>query len=109
MTELLPNNKLGMLKHVRDTKTKLLLKDLHDRSIENGGYVVVQMKEKFMNLTINIIVRMLAWKRYFGSNTNGDEESGRFQMLWEISSIYWGYSSFQMFCFLVGWIMLRDM
>uniref|UniRef100_A0A6N2L6F5 Uncharacterized protein n=1 Tax=Salix viminalis TaxID=40686 RepID=A0A6N2L6F5_SALVM len=46
MTELLPNSRLEMLKHVRDMKTKLLLKDLHDISIKNGGYVVVEMKGK---------------------------------------------------------------
>lgn len=47
MTELLPNSRLEMLKHVRDTKTKLPLKDLHGISIKNGGYVVVEMKGKF--------------------------------------------------------------
>lgn len=79
MVELLSNSRLEMLKHVRDTETKLLLKDLHDRSIKNGGHVMVEMKEKFGNLAMNIIVRMLAGKRYFGTDTNGDEESRRFQ------------------------------
>jgi hypothetical protein len=81
MTELLPNSRLEMLKHVQDTKTRLLLKDLHDISIKNGGYVVVEMKGKFAKLTMNIIVRMLAWKRYFGTDTNANEESGRLQRL----------------------------
>uniref|UniRef100_A0A6N2LM82 Uncharacterized protein n=1 Tax=Salix viminalis TaxID=40686 RepID=A0A6N2LM82_SALVM len=58
MTELLPNSRLEMLKHVRDMKTKLLLKDLHDISIKNGGYVVVEMKGKFAKLTMNIIIQM---------------------------------------------------
>uniref|UniRef100_A0A6M2E970 Cytochrome P450 n=1 Tax=Populus davidiana TaxID=266767 RepID=A0A6M2E970_9ROSI len=78
MVELLSNSRLEMLKHVRDTEIKLLLKDLHDRSIKNGGHVTVEMKEKFGSLTMNIIVRMLAGKRYFGTDTNGDEESARF-------------------------------
>ena len=34
---------------------------------------------------MNIIIRMLAWKQYFCIDTNRDEESGRFQRLWEIS------------------------
>ncbi|KAJ6295735.1 hypothetical protein OIU78_023715 [Salix suchowensis] len=81
MIELHPNNRLEMLKHVRDIKTKLLLKDLHDISIKNGWHVVVQMKEKFGNLTMNIIVRMLAWKRYFGSDTKGMRSRGDFKGL----------------------------
>uniref|UniRef100_A0A6N2LYU7 Uncharacterized protein n=1 Tax=Salix viminalis TaxID=40686 RepID=A0A6N2LYU7_SALVM len=67
-------SRLEMLKHLRDTKTKFLLKDLHDRLIKKGEYVIVEMKEKFGNLTMNIIVRMLAWKQYFGTDTNKDEE-----------------------------------
>ena len=46
--ELLSNRRLEMLKHVQDTKTKLLLKDLHDISKKNEGYVMVETTHFFL-------------------------------------------------------------
>ncbi|CAK7329779.1 unnamed protein product [Dovyalis caffra] len=79
MVELLSNSRLEMLTHVWDAETKLLMKDMHEKSIKNRGHIVVEMKEKFGDLTTNIIVRVLAGKRYFGTESNGDEESRKVQ------------------------------
>ncbi|KAK1395068.1 Transmembrane epididymal protein 1-like [Heracleum sosnowskyi] len=40
---------------------------------------VVELNDRFGDLTMNIIVRMLAGKRYFGKGGNQDKDSSRFQ------------------------------
>lgn len=36
----------------------------------DGGMAVVELNDRFGDLTMNIIVRMLAGKRYFGTGGN---------------------------------------
>lgn len=79
MVELLSNQRLELLKYVRDTEITFFMKELYEKSVKNGGHVVVEMKEIFGDLAMNIIVRMMAGKRYFSSNGAGDEESRRCQ------------------------------
>ncbi|KAL9418015.1 hypothetical protein AB3S75_040922 [Citrus x aurantiifolia] len=78
--QLLSNHRLELLKHVRDTEVKVFIQELHELCAKNGGHVAVEMKERFKDLAMNIIVRMIAGKRYYGSDTNADDqESKRFQ------------------------------
>ncbi|KAK3230709.1 hypothetical protein Dsin_002590 [Dipteronia sinensis] len=70
--ELMSNHCLELLKHVRDTEIKLFIAELYAQCVKNGGLVAVQMKERFGYLAANIMVRMIAGKRYFGDN---EEES----------------------------------
>ncbi|KAK9176906.1 hypothetical protein WN944_028925 [Citrus x changshan-huyou] len=78
--QLLSNHRLELLKHVRDTEVKVFIKELHEQCAKNGGHVAVEMKERFKDLAMNIIVRMVAGKRYYGWDTNADDqESKRFQ------------------------------
>ncbi|KAK0580719.1 hypothetical protein LWI29_005463 [Acer saccharum] len=79
--ELLSNHRLELLKHVRNMETNSFIKELYAECVKNGGLVAVQMKERFGDLAMNIIVRMIAGKRYLGTDdTSGDEEeSSRFQ------------------------------
>ncbi|KAK4848319.1 hypothetical protein QYF36_011639 [Acer negundo] len=58
--ELLSNHRLELLKHVRDTETNSFIKELYAECVKNGGLVAVQMKERFGDLAMNIIVRMIA-------------------------------------------------
>ncbi|EEF43343.1 cytochrome P450 CYP82H23-like [Ricinus communis] len=77
--ELLSNRRLELLKHVRDRETKLFFKELYQESVKNGGgNTVIEMKERFEELAMNIIVKMIAGKRFFGGNGIRDEESRRF-------------------------------
>ncbi|GAY51871.1 hypothetical protein CUMW_137620 [Citrus unshiu] len=64
--QLLSNHRLELLKHVRDTEVKVFIKELHEQCAKNGGHVAVEMKERFKDLAMNIIVRMVAGKRYYG-------------------------------------------
>ncbi|KAK0580884.1 hypothetical protein LWI29_007456 [Acer saccharum] len=79
--ELLSNHRLELLKHVRNKEINLFIAELYAQCVQNGGLVVVEMKERFGYLAANVIVRMIAGKRYFGTD-DGDhdqEESRRFQ------------------------------
>ncbi|KAK1560437.1 hypothetical protein Q3G72_026672 [Acer saccharum] len=79
--ELLSNHRLELLKHVRNKEINLFIAELYAQCVQNGGLLVVEMKERFGYLAANVIVRMIAGKRYFGTD-DGDhdqEESRRFQ------------------------------
>nr|XP_048336931.1 xanthotoxin 5-hydroxylase CYP82C2-like [Ziziphus jujuba var. spinosa] len=54
------------------------MKELYENCIEHGGQVLMEMKEKFEDLAMNIRVRMLAGKRYFGTSSD-DQESRQCQ------------------------------
>ncbi|CAK7329778.1 unnamed protein product [Dovyalis caffra] len=45
-----------MLKHVRVTETKFLVKDLREESMKGGEHVMVEMNEKFGDLATNIMI-----------------------------------------------------
>ncbi|KAK2978378.1 hypothetical protein RJ640_016480 [Escallonia rubra] len=82
MVELLSTRRLDMLRHVRDTEINFFIKELYEKWKGNGGQVPVlaEMKERFGDMAMNIIVRMVAGKRYFGSEaSNNNEESRRCQ------------------------------
>ncbi|KAL6554681.1 hypothetical protein OROHE_007420 [Orobanche hederae] len=82
MVELQSNRRLDMLKHVRESEVKIFIRELHEKwsSNGNGSKVVVEMKEKFGDLTTNIVVRIVAGKMYPGTTgVHGNEESRRFQ------------------------------
>ncbi|KAL5790823.1 hypothetical protein ACOSQ2_005711 [Xanthoceras sorbifolium] len=77
--KLLSNHRLELLKHVRDAEINCFIKELYAQCVKDGGLVAVEMKERFGDLGMNIIVRMIAGKRYFGTDRGGDEESRRCQ------------------------------
>ncbi|KAK1355179.1 Cytochrome P450, family 82, subfamily C, polypeptide 4 [Heracleum sosnowskyi] len=62
MVELLSNRRLDMLKHVRESEVNIFIKELYEKCLSNGNgsKVVVEMKEKFGDLTTNIVVRIVA-------------------------------------------------
>ncbi|KAJ4827441.1 hypothetical protein Tsubulata_011095 [Turnera subulata] len=74
--ELLSHRRLELMKHVRDTEVSLFVKELYNKAVKNGGSVVVEMKESMENLTMNIIVRMIAGKQFFGNSEQSKAFSG---------------------------------
>ncbi|KAJ4845114.1 hypothetical protein Tsubulata_030347 [Turnera subulata] len=97
MVGLLSNRRLELMKHVRDTEVSLFVKELYRKAERNGGSSVVEMKESIGDLTMNIIVRMIAGKRYFGDSIEGNnEESRRCQ------------KAFSDFLYLVGLFLVSD-
>ncbi|KAK3015136.1 hypothetical protein RJ639_006286 [Escallonia herrerae] len=81
--ELLSSHRLELLKHVRVSETEICIKELYKVWSEKKNYsglVLVEMKQWFGDLTLNVILRMIAGKRYFGASAAGDEaEARRFQ------------------------------
>ncbi|KAM7514175.1 hypothetical protein LguiA_003758 [Lonicera macranthoides] len=75
--ELLSSRRLELLKKVRVSETEISIKELYKLWTEkknDSGHVVVEMKQWFGDLTLNVVVRMVAGKRYFGDNTDPNEE-----------------------------------
>ena len=79
--ELLSNRQLELLKHVRAAEVNTCMKELHNEWARNGNRPVkVEMKQQLKGVIFNIVVMMIAGKRYFGNNIKGDEgEASRFQ------------------------------
>ncbi|XP_012459881.1 xanthotoxin 5-hydroxylase CYP82C4 [Gossypium raimondii] len=77
--ELLSSRRLELLKHVHDTEISSFIKELYEQSVKNGGSAVLEMKERIGDLATNIIVRMIAGKRYCGIKESCSEESRRWQ------------------------------
>ncbi|KAK2997946.1 hypothetical protein RJ639_026334 [Escallonia herrerae] len=78
--ELLSSRRLELLKHVRISEIEICIKELYELWSEkknNSGRVLVEMKQWFGDLTLNVILRMVAGKRYFGSSASGDEAEAR--------------------------------
>ncbi|KAF8406374.1 hypothetical protein HHK36_008461 [Tetracentron sinense] len=81
--ELLSNHRLETLKHVRASEVTTSIKDLYElwAANKNNHPILVEMKQWFGDLTLNVAVRMIVGKRYFGNNVAASEEkeARRFQ------------------------------
>ncbi|KAK3015138.1 hypothetical protein RJ639_006288 [Escallonia herrerae] len=78
--ELLSSRRLELLKRVRVSETEICIKELHKVWSEKknySGYLLVEMKQWFGDLTLNVILRMIAGKRYFGATVAGNEAEAR--------------------------------
>ncbi|OMO74935.1 Cytochrome P450 [Corchorus olitorius] len=76
---LLSNSRLEILKHVRASEAKTSVKELYktwsersNGSNSSSGHVLVDMKQWIGDLTLNVILTMVAGKRYFGSGAKGE-------------------------------------
>ncbi|XP_068655739.1 cytochrome P450 CYP82D47-like [Aristolochia californica] len=74
--ELLSDQRLEGLQHVRAREVDLSIKDLYKQWKENKKAAVkVEMKAWFGDLTFNNVVMIVAGKRYFGTNVSKHDES----------------------------------
>lgn len=76
--DLLSSRRLNSLKHVRDTEVATGLKEIYKlwTSKRSGlSHVLFNMEEWISDLNLNVILRMVAGKRYFGAavGADGDE------------------------------------
>ncbi|XP_062097343.1 cytochrome P450 81Q32-like [Humulus lupulus] len=65
--ELLSSNRLHMFSGVRLSETRSLVRHLF-RSFQDGEFRTIEMKSTFFELTLNVVMRMIAGKRYYGEN-----------------------------------------
>lgn len=78
MSQLLSNLRLELLKDVRDTEINTSIKELYEgcvRQNKANGVVLLELREWFGDLTLNIILRMVAGERF----VSADSESRRSQ------------------------------
>ncbi|OMO74937.1 Cytochrome P450 [Corchorus olitorius] len=76
--ELLSNRRLEMLKHVRNSEVDMGMRELYNSCNKNGSNpVLVELKQWLEDMTLNVIVRMVAGKRYFGASAVCDDGEAR--------------------------------
>ncbi|KAI3995872.1 hypothetical protein MKX01_039860 [Papaver californicum] len=74
--EFLSQSKLEFLKHVWDSEIKTSIEELHNKVCLNVKSLV-DMKQWFSDLTINISLKLIVGKRYLGSCSASDDEVDR--------------------------------
>nr|ADD84651.1 CYP81B36 [Scoparia dulcis] len=74
--EVLSTYRLQTLHGIRADEVKSMIKKLNRASDEKKP---VDMKEVCFELTMNVVMRMIAGKRYYGENVEDVEEAKRFQ------------------------------
>ncbi|KAL0427079.1 UNVERIFIED_CONTAM: cytochrome [Sesamum latifolium] len=69
--EIFSTARLNVFQSIRHDENKLLLKQLYGKSCQD--FARVELKSMLSELTFNVIVRMVAGKRYFGEDEESDE------------------------------------
>ncbi|KAK9145499.1 hypothetical protein Sjap_005402 [Stephania japonica] len=73
--ELFSARRIGMLKPVRQYEVSLWMKGLHEKWVHNRkSSVSVELKSQLEELTFNLLMQMVAGKRYYGSNVAKADE-----------------------------------
>ncbi|KAK1436564.1 hypothetical protein QVD17_02345 [Tagetes erecta] len=75
--ELLSNSRLEKLKHVRMIELERAIKSMHllcREKRDEQGKVLVEMKKWFGELNMNLMLKLLAGKRYTGGGDGEDDE-----------------------------------
>ncbi|XP_062098339.1 cytochrome P450 CYP82D47-like [Humulus lupulus] len=80
--ELLSRRRLEFLKHIRLTEVATFVKELHKHwklsvKSNNDDVVLVEMKQWFWDLNLNVILRMIAGKRYSAAHNDDHGKEGR--------------------------------
>lgn len=77
--QIFSTNRLNAFLSIRQDETKLLVKQLFNVSRESS--VKVEMKSRLSELSFNIIMRMVAGKRYYGVEVKDMEEAKQFRKM----------------------------
>ena len=78
MLELLSNHRLSMLSHVWKSEIKMFVNDLYalwGANKSESNMVLVDLTERFRELAMNIIVRIISGKRFVVGSEEGKEFS----------------------------------
>ncbi|KAK1587079.1 hypothetical protein Q3G72_009297 [Acer saccharum] len=101
--EVFSSIRLNMFLPIRRDETKRLLEKL-SRSSSQGGFFKVELKTMFSELTFNIMMRMVAGKRYYGDDVEDEEEARRFRKIMKEATSYGGASNPRDFLPILNWI-----
>ncbi|CAN0922448.1 Cytochrome P450 81Q32 [Linum grandiflorum] len=81
--ELLSTARLNSFVHIRQDEVRLLIRNLFNKVSEGPSGKLVEMKTRLSGLSMNVVMRMVAGKRYFGTeevdDKEGEDEGKRFQ------------------------------
>lgn len=72
--EILSSNRLQLLSSIRTEEVKLLIRRLFKNNDQ-----IIDLKSSFFELMLNVMMRMIAGKRYYGENEAEVEEGRRFR------------------------------
>ncbi|GAV72512.1 p450 domain-containing protein [Cephalotus follicularis] len=78
--ELLSNSRLELLKHVRTSEVEMSIKELYkqwNNGRDESGHLLLEMKQWFNDINLNVILRMVSGKRYFGTNPASEKKEAR--------------------------------
>ncbi|XP_030962375.1 cytochrome P450 81E8-like [Quercus lobata] len=100
--EIFSTNRLNMFLGIRKDEVKHLLRKLSRNSCQ--GFAKVELKSMLLELTYNIIMRMVAGKRYYGEDVKGEEEARQFRGIMKEMAEAGGVSNPQEFVPLLQWI-----
>ncbi|KAK3016898.1 hypothetical protein RJ639_005913 [Escallonia herrerae] len=76
--ELLSSRRLQMLSHIRADEVRSLIHLFFQASTENPDGTV-DLQSSFFELNFNVLMRMIAGKRFYGKDVAHTEEAKRFQ------------------------------
>ncbi|KAF7129803.1 hypothetical protein RHSIM_Rhsim10G0111200 [Rhododendron simsii] len=77
--EIFSTNRLNAFLSIRQDEVGHLLHRLYQKS--SNGFAKVKMKSKLSDLTFNVIMRMIAGKRYYGEDLENSAEAEEFREL----------------------------
>ncbi|KAJ7958090.1 Cytochrome P450 [Quillaja saponaria] len=76
--ELLSSRRLDILKHVRVSELGMGIRDLYNLWVQSKAHsVLVELNRWLEELTLNVVVRMVAGKRYFGTSASCEDDEAR--------------------------------
>ncbi|KAF3967456.1 hypothetical protein CMV_008539 [Castanea mollissima] len=104
--EIFSTNRLNMFLGIRRDEVKHLLCKLSRNSCQ--GFAKVELNSMFSELTFNIIMRMVAGKRYYGEDVKDDEEARQFWGIMKEIARSRGPSNPKEFVPLLRWIDRRS-
>ncbi|GAV81588.1 p450 domain-containing protein [Cephalotus follicularis] len=96
--EILSSHRLQSLSSIRSDEIRLLLQRLVKLKDQ-----AVDMKATFFELTLNVMMRMIAGKRYYGGNEAEEEEASKFREIVEETFALGGASNVEDFFPLLRW------
>ncbi|XP_027092262.1 cytochrome P450 81Q32-like [Coffea arabica] len=99
--EILSSHRLQTLHGIRVDEVKLMLKRLFSASENKKS---VDMRALFFELMLNVMMRMIAGKRYYGENVGEVEEARRFREIVEETMIIGGASNMGDFWPVLRWL-----
>ncbi|KAJ8765477.1 hypothetical protein K2173_014599 [Erythroxylum novogranatense] len=101
-TQFFCNNCLNMLVNVRKDEVMRLVTKLSSQSLQD--FAKVELKSLFQNLTLNVLMRMITGKRYYGDDVTNVEEATEFKELLKEISFYYDASTPADFFPIWNWI-----